>query len=270
MTKWSSNTCDTNGIKLHYTRTGGNHPAVILLHGLIGNGACWTALAHSIENEYDVIMPDARGHGKSSIPIDGYRYEDHAKDIVGLIEALNLSTPILIGHSMGGMTAALVASSYPKLLSGLILLDPTFLSLKIQHEVYDSNIVEQHQQILSTSLDEEVAKAQIRSPHRSLESIKLIAQARFQTSVNAFNVLMPPNPDYMQFVSNIKTPSLIIIGDTGNVVSITLAEEIHLLNSRIRTEQIQKAGHGVHYDQPKSVAVVVKSFLHSIDTVIEQ
>lgn len=100
-------------------------------------------------------MPDARGHGKSSVPLDGYRYEDHAKDIVGLIRSLNLSTPIIIGHSMGGMTATLVASINPTLLRGLILVDPAFLSPKIQREVYDSDIVEQHRQILSTSLEEE-------------------------------------------------------------------------------------------------------------------
>lgn len=95
----------------------------------------------------------------------------------------------------------------------------------------------------------------------------MIAQARFQTSLNAFDVLMPPNPDYMQLVSEINIPSLLIIGDTGSVVSIELAEEIQFLNSHIRTEQIRKAGHGVHYNQPNSVAVAIKSFLHSISSV---
>lgn len=58
-----------------------------MLHGLTANGACWAAVAHALEEDYDVIMPDARGHGKSSAPDDGYRYEDHANDVVGLIEA---------------------------------------------------------------------------------------------------------------------------------------------------------------------------------------
>ena len=70
-----------------------------------------TSVAHSLKGEYDIIIPDARGHGKSSVPNDGYRYEDHANDIEGLIEALELSLPIVIGHSMGGMTAALVSFS---------------------------------------------------------------------------------------------------------------------------------------------------------------
>lgn len=110
MIDWSAAICEANRISIHYTRTGGNKPPVILLHGLTGSGACWTPVARALEGEYDVIMPDARGHGKSSVPDDGYRYEDYASDVVSLIEALELSPPIVIGHSMGGMTAALVAS----------------------------------------------------------------------------------------------------------------------------------------------------------------
>ncbi len=86
MTNWSSVLCQTNQINIHYTRTGGNKPPLILLHGLTGNGACWTPIAQALEHEYDVIMPDARGHGKSSVPDDGYRYENLAKDEEEVIE----------------------------------------------------------------------------------------------------------------------------------------------------------------------------------------
>jgi pimeloyl-ACP methyl ester carboxylesterase len=62
-------------------------------------------LARAFEAEFDVVMPDARGHGNSSTPLNGYRYEDHARDVVGLIQGLGLAAPVLLGHSMGGMTA---------------------------------------------------------------------------------------------------------------------------------------------------------------------
>lgn len=264
MTNWSRGICETNGINIHYTRTGGSKPSVILLHGLMTSGACWTALAQAIEQEYDVIMPDARGHGKSSAPNNGYRYEDHANDVVDLIKFLKLPAPILIGHSMGGMTATVVASQNSKLLRCLILADPAFLSPKVQREVHDSDVADQHRQILNTPLDELVAAARIRQPERSLDTIKLLAEARLQTSMNAFDVLTPPNPDYMQLVSAIDVPSLIVIGDTNSVVSPAIATELQRLNPKFRTEQIQAAGHGLHYDQPERFAVVVKSFLRSI------
>lgn len=239
-----------------------------MLHGLTANGACWAAVAHALEEDYDVIMPDARGHGKSSAPDDGYRYEDHANDVVGLIEALRLSSPILIGHSMGGMTAAVVASRNPKLLRGLILADPTFLSPKVQHEVRASDVADQHRRYLTLVLADVVAEARSRHPIRSLETIELIARARLQTSMAAFDVLTPPNPNYRQVVRAIEVPSLLVIGGPAGVVSPDVAAELQRLNPRFQVEQIPEVGHGLHYDQPERFALVVKSFLRSIDTVI--
>ncbi len=250
-------------------RTGGSKPPLIMLHGLTANGACWTSLAHALEEEYDVIMPDARGHGKSSVPNYGYRYEDHANDVLGIIETLGLPPPILIGHSMGGMIAAVVASRNPKLLRGLILADPTFLIPKVQREIRDSDVADQHRRVLNMSLDEVVAEARIRHPDRSRDTLELIARARLQTSMGAFDVLTPPNPDFIQVVGAIDVPSLLVIAGTAGVVSPAVAAELQRLNPRFQVEQIQEAGHGVHYDQPERFAVVVKSFLRSIGTVIE-
>lgn len=268
MTNWNTANCETNRINIHYTRTGGNKPPLILLHGLMTNGSCWTNLALTLEKEYDVIMPDARGHGKSGVPEYGYQYIDHANDVAGLISALGLPPLVLLGHSMGGMTAAVVASRKPNLLHGLILADPTFLSPKVQHEVHESDVADQHRKILKMSLDEIVAEAQGRHPNRSLETLELFARARLQTSIKAFDVLTPPNPDYKQLVKKIDVPSLLIYGDTG-VVSADVAEELQHFNSRFKVEQIREAGHALHLDQPERFSTVVKSFLRSIGTVIE-
>ncbi|HEY5236055.1 MAG TPA: alpha/beta hydrolase, partial [Rhabdochlamydiaceae bacterium] len=134
MADWTTGTCEANGIDVRYLRTGGDKPPVVLLHGLMTNGACWTPLARALEKDYDVLMPDARGHGKSSAPAHGYSYHDHANDVIGLIEVLALEAPVLLGHSMGGMTAAVVASRIPKRLQGLVLADPTFLTPERQRE----------------------------------------------------------------------------------------------------------------------------------------
>lgn len=136
MTNWIRGDCEASGINIHYLRTGGDKPPLIALHGLTGSGACWSALARALEGEYDVIMPDARGHGKSSAPLHGYLYRDHASDVIGLIEALGLAAPVLLGHSMGGMTAAVVASEVGTAIRGVVLADPTFLSPERQREVH--------------------------------------------------------------------------------------------------------------------------------------
>ncbi len=265
MTGWNNSICETNGINIHYARTGEGKPTLVLLHGLAANGACWTGLAHFLEKEYDIILPDARGHGESSVPDSGYRYEDHANDVIGLINSLRLPPPVLLGHSMGGMTAAVVASRSPKLLRGLILADPTFLSIKVQREIHDSDVAEQHRRILGESLEELVTDLKRRHPDRSSDIIEIIARARLQTSMAAFDILTPPNPDFKKLVSAIDVPSLLVFGNKG-VVSTVVAEELQRLNPRFQVARMPEVGHGLHYDQPERFAAVIRSFIQSIGT----
>jgi N-formylmaleamate deformylase len=263
MTSWTSGVCRANGIHIHYLRTGGRKPPLVLLHGLTASGACWTPLARALEGEYDVVMPDARGHGNSSTPLDGYRYEDHASDLVGLIQGLGLAAPVLLGHSMGGMTAAVVGSQNSTALRGVILAEPTFLSLRRQREVHESDVAEQHRRLLHSNKEDVAADLRVRHPHRSSELITLLAEARLQTRIDAFDVLTPPIPEYHQLVSSICVPTLLVIGDNG-VVSLETARELQNLNPRLRVEQIRDAGHGLAYDQPACFEAVVRRFLGSV------
>jgi N-formylmaleamate deformylase len=263
MTNWISGVCEANGINIHYLRTGVRKPPLVLLHGLTGSGACWIPLARALEGEYDVVMPDARGHGNSSTPLKGYRYEDYASDVVGLIRGLRLVAPVLLGHSMGGMTAAMIASQLGMAIRGVILADPTFLSPERQRDVHESDVVEQHRRLLSSNKDEVLTQLRLRHPQRSSELIELITAARLQTRIDAFDVLSPPNPEYHELVSTIYVPMLLAIGDNG-VVSIETARELQNLNPRLRVEQIQDAGHGLQYDQPDRFEAVVRSFLRSV------
>ena len=65
MKNWSDGDIRVNGIRVHYNRTGGDKPPVILNHGAMDDGLCWTRVARALEGKYDVIMFDARGHGLS-------------------------------------------------------------------------------------------------------------------------------------------------------------------------------------------------------------
>jgi N-formylmaleamate deformylase len=220
-------------------------------------------LARALEGEYDVVMPDARGHGKSSTPLEGYGYENHSSDVVGLIQGLGLVAPVLLGHSMGGMTAAVIASQTATAIRGVILADPTFLSSQRQREVHESDVVGQHRRLLSSNKGDVLAQLRTRHPHRSPELIELLAEARLQTRIHAFDVLAPLNPEYRGLVSIINVPILLVIGDHG-VVSLEAARELQNLNPHIWVEQIQGAGHGLPYDQPNRFEAVVRSFLHSV------
>jgi pimeloyl-ACP methyl ester carboxylesterase len=216
-----------------------------------------------LEEDYDVIMPDARGHGNSSAPDQGYSYNKLAADVLSLIEVLKLTNSMLLGHSMGGMTAAMAAAQNPKLMRKLILVDPTFLTLQRQQEVYESDVAVQHHRILNGSKEDFLAELRSRHCHRSPELIELFVKARFQTSIHAFDILTPPNPDYRQLISILAIPSLLIIGGVKGVVSPVVAAELARLNQCLEVVQIEEAGHGIPYDQPERFSTVVKTFLRS-------
>ncbi len=263
MTTWVTGRCKANGIEIHYLRTGGDKPSVVLVHGLTADGACWTPLARLLEHEYDVVMPDARGHGRSDAPADGYRYDVLAADVAGLMEALGLAAPVLLGHSMGGMTAAVVASRTPRRLRGLILVDPTFLTPQRQREVYESDAADQHRRTLGRTREELTADLGRRHGRRSSEMVDLVARARLRTDVRTFDILTPPNPDFRQLVRDLTVPSLLVVGDVaaGAVVSPELAADLARLNPSLKIESIPGAGHGIPHDHPERLAAVVRAWL---------
>jgi pimeloyl-ACP methyl ester carboxylesterase len=79
------------------------------------------ALAFTLTSREAELRPDSRGWGKSDDPIAGYSLADHADDVAGVIKALTVRGYILIGHSMGGKVAQLLASRQRKGLTSLIL-----------------------------------------------------------------------------------------------------------------------------------------------------
>lgn len=260
---WTAGVVDAHGVRIHYRRTGGHKPALVLLHGLTGSGDCWTLLARALESEFDVVMPDARGHGDSDTPSRGYGYEDHAADVRALLQGLGLSDPVLIGHSMGGMTAAVVASQLAQRVRGLVLIDPTFLSPPRQQEVYASDVGDQHRRLLAQDPRAVVADLRARHSHRSMELVNLIAAARQRTRIEAFAVLAPPNPDYREWVRTLAMP-ILLVGSDGGIVSAATVQELERLNPRLRSDHVAGAGHGIPYDQPDRVAAAVRSFLGSL------
>ena len=63
MDNWHSAWVESNGINIHYHRTGGPYPVLLLIHGFTDNGLCWSRVARQLEANYDILMLDSRGHG---------------------------------------------------------------------------------------------------------------------------------------------------------------------------------------------------------------
>jgi N-formylmaleamate deformylase len=117
---WTEATVFANGIRHHYYRTGGNKPPLLLLHGFNENGTTWLRTAKLLQVDFDLIMPDARGHGRSDGIETGYSPDLLVDDVVGIIEALKLGQPRILGCSMGGSTALKLGIAHPQLVRSFI------------------------------------------------------------------------------------------------------------------------------------------------------
>ena len=124
---WTDGYVMANGIRIHYWRSGGNRPPMVMAHGSSDDGLCWTNLAKEIQDSYDIIMFDARGHGLSDPPTPSDPADVQVEDLAALIRALKLERPILMGHSMGSASVAQFAARYPDVPRAVILEDPALV-----------------------------------------------------------------------------------------------------------------------------------------------
>lgn len=113
----------TNNIQIHYLEYKGDGPTIILMHGLTANAHAFDGLmAGGLNACCNVISIDLRGRGESDQP-EGYSMEDHAKDIVGFLDKMNLEKVIIGGHSFGALLSLYLATHYPERISKLLILD---------------------------------------------------------------------------------------------------------------------------------------------------
>lgn len=127
----------TNGISLHYLDHPGEGPTIICLHGLTANAHFFDGLAaSSLSNR--LLAVDLRGRGQSDKPETGYSMADHAADIVGLMDNLELDQVILAGHSFGGLVTCYLAANYPQRVSKCIVMDSGFMHPSVKEIIKPS------------------------------------------------------------------------------------------------------------------------------------
>ena len=112
-------------LKLHYVEWGEtNRPKVILIHGVRDHCRTWDRIARSLSENFHVIAPDLRGHGDSDLAAGhNYRYTDYIFDTFNLVIALGLEKFSLVGHSMGGAIANLLAGIYREHVDSVVAIE---------------------------------------------------------------------------------------------------------------------------------------------------
>ena len=119
-TRQTENFVIANGNKIYY-ESFGSGKSLIFLHGAMGTSQVWKPYVPTLSNDFNMILPDVRGHGKTENP--GKKIDLHlmADDIAALIDALKLDKPFLCGWSTGGDIGLDIAMRYPNCVSRLIV-----------------------------------------------------------------------------------------------------------------------------------------------------
>ncbi len=249
---------------------------LIILHGMYGSSDSWMRIAKSLQEHYEVHLPDLRNHG-DSFHHPSHTYDEMSEDVRRYMEHHNLEKAVVCGHSMGGKTAMFFAAKYPDLCEKLVIAD---MSPRDYRELADySPKINFHLNLISIfrSLDpnkystyKDFAKdLPVREePGRSLilkNLKKTEGRLEWQLNVDAIfnnmdNIFEGLNPD--DFIDQkIRVPALFIRGEESDYISSNDVKLISFIFSDVQIKTIANAGHWLHIEQTEDLLGIMISWL---------
>ena len=263
--EWKSDYIHYDENKIHYFHGNGNKKSIILLHGAMDNGLCWSPVAQELSENYRVIMPDARGHGLTEIFENSLSIDLMAKDIAMLIQNLKLETPQIMGHSMGAQMTALIASKYPELVSRIVLEDPAIRFNKISSIKkglfkFLAKIVVSI--LLKGSYEKLIKRGRKQNPKWSEEELQPWAESKIlfrEKNPKMLLGILDNSPDWKDVISKISCPILLITSDKG-ITSDKMAREIVDLSKDCKWIKIEGAGHNIRREQYERFMQEIQNF----------
>lgn len=218
----------------------------LLLHGLSSAAATWWRIADGLAGAgYRVTAPDLRGHGDAPHTAS-YRLGGYAADLWQLGDRWDL----VVGHSLGGTLASLVAAT-PGHCFRLALLDPVFL---VPDDQFEDLLVDQLAELDDAGDPGAVAA---RNPAWHPEDAALQAWAMTRTSRYVIERTLADNRPwwYLDLLSDVRIPTVILGADParGTMFDPTIADELARRNVRITTRVVAGVGHSIHREAPDLV-----------------
>ncbi|MFP6662882.1 MAG: alpha/beta hydrolase [Deltaproteobacteria bacterium] len=128
---------DVGGHQLRYRISGEGDRTIVFLHGFAETIDTWEKLLPELSGIGRLVVLEQRAHGWSSAPEPPYAWEDLARDVIKALDGLGIAKATLIGHSLGGIVALLVAKIAPERVDELVLIGTTTASTPAQQEWAD-------------------------------------------------------------------------------------------------------------------------------------
>lgn len=248
----ASHTIRVGALEVHYLEQGSGQP-LLLLHGGTATAESWGEALPRLAERYRVIAPDTRGHGKTSNPEQKLSYAQFADDTAGLIAALGLISPIIVGYSDGGQAALEFALRHPGKAAALVfggtVARPTATYLEGLHEwgfpAPGEVDFERLRQVWGPYLDE-VGRTH---GHR-------YGPDYWRTFLAQISELWLTVPEYSEAqLGSIVTPSLVISGDRDHMGGPHECARFHRLLGAGELAIVPGAGHDA-VNQPLFWALV--------------
>lgn len=248
-------------------------PAIVLLHGLFGSKTNFNSIAKALAQQTGrrVLTVDARNHGDSPHSPDA-SYEAMCQDLQSLLPQLGLAPCALIGHSMGGKTAMLLALQRPELVERLIAVDispvkttatsnfATYMAAMKSIDIPDEMPRSKARKLADEQLSHAVQDMAVR---QFLLTNLVEVDGRFQWRVN-LDALAEHLDKIMNFPSQQEPysgPTLFLLGGNSQYVCPSHHLEIRRLFPGAQIQTVPNAGHWVHADRPQDFMAAVQGFL---------
>lgn len=255
-------------MKLHYKEMGHGQP-LLILHGLFGTLDNWQTLAKRLAEHYNVFLVDLRNHGRSPHS-EQHDYDAMADDVLRLVDDLQIPTPAIMGHSMGGKVAMNYALKHPTHITKLIVVD---IAPKAYPPHHDEIIDALKSVDLSTVTSRGDVDAQL-AKTISQESVRLFLMKNlYRKEDNTFGWRMnlaAIDKNYENVAASVasdvpfKKSTLFIKGGRSRYI---LPEDVYgsieHLFTLVEVETIPNAGHWVHAEAPNEVYGLVTRFLET-------
>jgi pimeloyl-ACP methyl ester carboxylesterase len=250
-----------NGIQLNVRDEDKGEPSLLFLHYWGGSSRTWDPVVNSLKTDFRCVAYDHRGWGESDKPETGYSVHELAEDAEALIQALGLTRYVLVGHSMGGKVAQLLAAKRPVGLEALILVAPA--------PPTPMNVPEaQRKQMIQAYQHREAVEFLIQNVLTSVALPDQIRQQIIEDTLKggmAAKLAWPEKgmlEDISGAVPDISVPTLVLAGENDQVEKIDSLERALLPNiPTARMTVIPETGHLSPLEVPERIASEIRAFL---------
>jgi esterase len=250
-------------MKLHYQLLTTEAPTlpIVLIHGMFGNLDNLGVLARVLNQQHTVIKVDLRNHGLSP-HAEEMTYMAMAKDLLTLLDDLQLDKVIVIGHSMGGKAAMALTAIAPERIERLIVIDIAPVAYDIRRH---DTIFAALQAVTDAGITQRQPAAQLMREYLDEEGVIQFLLKSFDAGTWRFNlpVLIAQYESIIgwQDVPSWPHPTLFIRGELSSYVQNEYRENIARQFPQARAYVVAGTGHWVHAEKPDAVLRAIHRFL---------